>query len=246
MSGEDVIFEARDLTKKYKNVTALDRVSLRLKRGRIYGFVGNNGAGKTTLMRIIMGLSLPTSGEIALFGGTGRRKLEKARRRIGALIEDPVVHEGLNALQNLKYESSFTGTRDRREPAALLDRLGIGPGQVGNRAVRGFSMGMRQRCGIAAALLGDPEFLVLDEPTSGVDPEGVRELRALFRELNEQGKTLLISSHILGELFRTATDFIVIDRGHILRELTHEEAEAEQGAFESVDDYFLDLIGQRK
>lgn len=244
---ENNVFEAKELTKQYKNTTALDGIDLTLRQGRIYGLIGNNGAGKTTLMRIMMGLSFPTSGEISLFGQTGKHQLEKARKRIGSLIEAPAVQENLSAHQNLEYERISSGIPDRKQTDELLRLLQISPDQVGNGSLRTFSVGMRQRYGLAAAMLGKPEFLVLDEPTSGVDPDGTRELLALFRRLNqENGVTILISSHILSELYQVATDFVILDHGRIIRMLTHEEAEVEHDAFETVDDYFLSLIHSGK
>lgn len=240
---DDVILEVRDLCYQYKTVTALDHVNLRLRRGRVYGIVGCPGAGKTTLLRIIMGLSFPTSGELYLFGQTGQKNLEQARRRIGSLVDLPVTYEGLNTYQNLHCERILLGLKDKAAVEERLTQMGISRSQVGNSAGRFFSM--RQRYGIAAALLNDPEFLVLDEPASGLEPEATTHLRDLFRSLNrEKGTSMLITSHIPSKLRTVATDYIVLDEGRILREMTEAEAEAEREAlgFDSFDEYFNSLI----
>ena len=243
---EEYVLETKELTKEYKYATALDHVNLHLKRGHIYGFIGNNGAGKTTLMRLIMGLAFADSGELMLFGEGGQRALERQRRRIGARIEQPVAYDNMSARQNLIYERMISLSEKKKDVDGLLEKLHISRAEVGNGPIRSFSVGMRQRYGIAAALLGEPEFLVLDEPTSGLDPAGTKDLRELFLSLNrEKGTTMLISSHILSELHQVATDFIIINRGKILRELTHEELERERAAQnDTLDEYFLKLVAK--
>ena len=247
MDMREPVFEAAGLTKRYKKKTALDGVDLSLERGHIYGLIGRNGAGKSTLMRILMGLDFPTEGSIALFGQTSRRGLEQARRRIGALIEQPIAQEGMSAKQNLKLEAMLLAPKDKPDFDTLLRYMRLGPGEAGNAAIRQFSLGMRQRYGLAAALLGNPDFLVLDEPGTGLDPEGARDLRELLLSLNqEKGTTMLISSHALDALSRIATDFIVLERGRVIRQMTRAELEEAIGKGGDVEAYFLSILEENR
>ena len=179
----------------------------------------------------------------AVLGGGCWMKMGK--RRIGALIEQPVAYDRMTARQNLMLERILSRSTNEKDVDGLLKVLHISPDEVGRAAIRNYSVGMRQRYGVAAALLGEPEFLVLDEPASGLDPAGTRDLRELLLSCNrEKGTTMLISSHILSELYQLATDFIILHRGRILRKITHAQLEQESEGFESIDEYFLNLIEQ--
>ncbi|WP_273360264.1 ABC transporter ATP-binding protein [Anaerococcus octavius] len=218
---EEVIVETKNLTKKYKHNTALNNINLKLEKGKVYGFIGKNGAGKTTFIRMITGLAFPTSGELSLFGNSREKELQEARRKIGALVEGPSLYPFMSAKENLKAQQIQLGKEDEREIGELLDLVGLSG--VGNKKARNFSLGMKQRLGIAMSLIGNPDFLIWDEPINGLDPEGIKEIRILIDDLNNKGKTLLISSHILGELENTATDFIIIDKGNIIENISKDE-----------------------
>ncbi len=219
---DEVILETKDLTKKYKSNTALNGINLKLNRGKVYGFIGKNGAGKTTFIRMITGLAFPTSGELLLFSKSEAKDLQNARRNIGALVEGPSLYPYMSAKENLKAQQIGLGIDDDNNIDKLLELVGLS--DVGNKKSHNFSLGMKQRLGIAMSLVADPDFLIWDEPINGLDPEGIKELRILIDRLNkEKGKTLLISSHILGELENTATDFIIIDKGNIIEEISKKE-----------------------
>lgn len=221
--------QLKNVTKKYKKTVAVSDCSLILEKGKIYGLVGKNGAGKTTMMRMIAGLSIPSSGEITV-----------ATDRIGTLIEAPSLNGTMTAVENLKFYRMLCGEAGgQKSDEELLSMVGLEG--VGKKKVKDFSLGMRQRLGIAVALLGNPEFVMLDEPVNGLDPVGVVEIRNLIKKLNEeQGMTILISSHNLPELYQTATDFIIIDKGRVKKEITQEELEKEEK--ESLEEYFLNVI----
>ena len=222
---EDAVLEARSLTKRYRGVAALDRVNLRLERGEIYGFIGENGAGKTTLMRLIAGLSHPDEGELRLFGAAGESELRRQRGRIGCLIESPALYGNMTARQNLEMQRIQRRIGDRRCVDETLELVGLAG--AGRKLVRHFSLGMRQRLGIALALVGNPEFLVLDEPVNGLDPAGVAEVRGLMHRVNrERGVTLFVSSHILPELYQVASRYILLHEGRVLEELSQAELDA--------------------
>lgn len=221
---EESILETENLTKRYRDTLALDHVGITLRRGGIYGFIGENGAGKTTAIRLITGLSYPTGGRMALFGKTGGRELQKQRARIGCTVETPALYKSMTAGQNLEAQRIQRGIPDRECIPETLKLVGLT--DTGRKAVRHFSLGMRQRLGIAMALLGNPEFLILDEPINGLDPSGIAEMRELIRRLNrERGITFLISSHILSELYRTATSYILLHKGRVIEQLTQKELE---------------------
>lgn len=214
--------EAKGITKKYRQTLALDNVALKLEKGKIYGFIGQNGAGKTTLIRLITGLAFPTGGELSLWGKTGEKELQEQRKRIGSLIEGPALYTNMTAYQNMEVQRIQRGIPDKSIIDKTLKIVGLA--DTGKKKVRNFSLGMKQRLGIAIALLNTPEFLILDEPINGLDPAGIKEVRNLIKTLNkEYGMTILISSHILEELYNTATDFILIDKGHIIEELSEAE-----------------------
>ena len=219
---ESIVMEAKGITKKYRQTLALDNVALKLEKGKIYGFIGQNGAGKTTLIRLITGLAFPTDGELSLWGKTGEKNLQEQRKRIGSLIEGPALYNNMTAYQNMEVQRIQRGIPDKSIIDKTLKTVGLS--DTGRKKVRNFSLGMKQRLGIAIALLNTPEFLILDEPINGLDPAGIKEVRNLIKSLNkEYGMTILISSHILEELYSTATDFILIDKGRIIEELSEAE-----------------------
>lgn len=216
------VLETKNLKKKYKNTQALDGVDIKLEKGNIYGFVGQNGAGKTTLIRLITGLSFPTSGELYLFGQTGEKKLQEQRKRLGCMVETPALYPNMTAYQNLEIQRIQRGIPDKKVIEDTLELVGLK--HTGKKKAKDFSLGMKQRLGIALALINDPEFLILDEPVNGLDPVGIVEIRELIKRLNkEKGMTILISSHILEELYQTADHYIIISNGKILESLTQEE-----------------------
>lgn len=217
-----IVLETDYLTKKYKHTTALDHICLQLERGKIYGFIGQNGAGKTTLLRLITGLAFPTEGSLSLWGSHTASELQAARKRIGCMIETPALYPNLTAVQNLEVQRIQRGIPDREAVSRCLKMAGLT--DTGRKTVRNFSLGMRQRLGIAVSLLNTPEFLILDEPINGLDPSGIVEIRRLLKQLNrEYGTTILVSSHILEELYQTASQFILIGQGRIIEELSERE-----------------------
>ena len=219
---EESILKAEGLTKSYRGTLALDHINLTLNRGEIYGFIGENGAGKTTTIRLITGLSFPTEGRLTLFGKSGEKELQKQRARMGCMVENPALYKNMTAEQNLEAQRLQRGIPGKECIAETLKLVGLT--DTGKKTVRHFSLGMRQRLGIAMALLNDPEFLILDEPINGLDPSGIVEVRELMKRLNrERGITILVSSHILSELYQTATRYILLHKGHVLEELTQQE-----------------------
>lgn len=217
----ELLLQTRALTKQYGRHRAVDQVSMHIKKGAIYGFIGRNGAGKTTTLRMISGLASPTAGEIELFGCRGR-ELSRIRSRVGCLIEGPGLYGSMSARDNLKMKSMLLGVYKRGYEEELLDIVGLGG--VGKKPVKRYSLGMKQRLGIALALVGEPDLLVLDEPINGLDPQGIAEVRDTVLKLNREGNmTILISSHILEELSKIATDYGIIHNGTLLQELTNEE-----------------------
>ena len=221
----DYVLETNALTKKYKNFKALDRLTMKIPQGSIYGLVGKNGAGKTTLIRIICGLQNPTSGEYILYGKKNNSKnIEKSRSRIGAVVETPSIYLDMTAKENLKQQFHILGIPSFDGIDDLLKLVGLE--NTGKKKAKNFSLGMRQRLGIAVALAGDPDFLVLDEPVNGLDPQGIVEIRELILKLNREFNiTVLISSHILDELSKLATHYGFINRGIFIKEMSAEELE---------------------
>ncbi len=211
------------LSKKYGHSTALDGVSMHIPRGAIYGFVGRNGAGKTTLIRVVCGLQQPTQGSYALYGiDCADREIVNARHRVGAVVETPSLYLDMTAEGNLRQQALTLGLPDYESIPELLRMVGLEATR--GKRVRNFSLGMKQRLGLAVALMGNPDLLILDEPTNGLDPQGIVELRELILKLNREKQiTFLISSHILDELSRLATYYGFIDRGRLLKELSAEE-----------------------
>lgn len=223
MAQRTTVFQCTALGKKYHGKTALDDVTLTQDRAKIYGLIGQNGAGKTTLMRIIAGLAFPTSGTISLFGENVR--LDEARKQCGFMIEACGLNTSMTAQENLQLHGTIRGLKlTGADAGELLGWVGL---ENTRKKTRSYSLGMKQRLGIALALIGYPKYLVLDEPINGLDPLGVVEIRTMLKRLrDEKGITILISSHNLPELFQTATDYILIHHGRIAEELSQRELEA--------------------
>ena len=210
-----MILKTENLSKKFGQKHVVNQVNMQIEKGDIYGFIGKNGAGKTTFMRLILGLAYPTDGNIELFGSSD---LPKQRHRIGSLIESPNFYKNCSAYENMKRFSLLYGTKDT-EIDRLLKMVGLDG--VGSKKVSNFSLGMKQRLGLAMALLGDPEFVVLDEPVNGLDPVGMKEIRDIIQQLNqEKGITFLISSHLLDELSKIATKYGIINDGRLVEEVS--------------------------
>ncbi len=214
------------LGKQYGDFQALKGLSMHIPKGAIYGIVGKNGAGKTTLIRLLAGLQRPSSGEYMLYGVPHTSKeIGKVRRRMGAVVEAPSVYQDMTAADNLKQQYRILGLPSFEGITELLALVGLS--DTGKKKVKNFSLGMRQRLGIAIALAGDPDFLVLDEPANGLDPQGIVEIRELILKLNRERQiTVLLSSHILDELSRLATHYGFIDKGRMVKEISAEELEA--------------------
>lgn len=221
----EYVLETHALTKTYKRFTALDGLTMRIPKGAIYGFVGRNGAGKTTLIRLICGLQTPTSGSYSLYGTPyDTAGIARSRVRMGAVVETPSIYLDMTAADNIREQYRVLGVPSDEGIAELLTLVGLT--DTGKKAAKHFSLGMRQRLGIAIALAGNPDFLVLDEPINGLDPQGIVEMRELILKLNrERAITVLISSHILDELSRLATHYGFIDGGRMIREMSAEEVE---------------------
>lgn len=218
------------LTKKYGTKTALKDVSFTVERGKIYGFIGENGAGKTTAIRAITGLTSVADGSVELFGTSSQKGLEEARKKMGCLVERPILSLNKTAFDNLRMQQLLFGQTDDAKIDAILERVGLR--DVRNKKVKDFSLGMKQRLGIALALINSPELLILDEPVNGLDPMGMVDVRKLLRSLCEDdGITILISSHILAELYQFVTDYIIISHGQILETLSKEELDNKCSAY---------------
>lgn len=216
------VLQTIGLTKTYEHTLALDNVNVTLEKGGIYGFVGQNGAGKTTFMRIVSGLSFQDKGEIKLFGVSEKRALAEQRKRMGCIIEVPAFYPYMTAHENMEAMRIAQGVPNKKAIERALSIVGLS--DTGKKKIQDFSMGMKQRLGIATALLGEPEFLMLDEPTNGLDPVSIVEIRDLLVRLAvEKQITILISSHILSELYHLATNYIIIHEGRILQEITKEQ-----------------------
>lgn len=221
----EYVLRTNALKKEYKNYKALNGLSMNVPKGSIYGFVGKNGSGKTTLIRLICGLQKPTDGEFFIYGVSNRQKeIVKSRRRIGAVIETPSIYLDMTAEDNLKEQYRILGMPSYDGIQDLLKLVGLE--NTGKKKAKNFSLGMRQRLGISIALCGNPDFLILDEPVNGLDPQGIIEIRELILDLNQKhGITVLISSHILDELSRLATHYGFIDNGRLVKEISAKELE---------------------
>ena len=225
---EQFAIETMALTKMYRDKAAVKNVTLKVREGEIYGFIGRNGAGKSTALKMVSGLASPTEGEIRLFGKPVSDPA--VRRRLGVLIEAAGLYPNMTARQNAVMKAKCMGLADERSVDTVLKVTGLA--DTGRKKVKHFSMGMKQRLGVALALLGNPDLLLMDEPINGLDPEGIRELRQLILELHAEGKTILISSHILGELSKIATSYGIIKDGELIEQISREELE------EKCQDYF--------
>ena len=221
---KDVIV-TQNLTKMYGDKAAVSSMDMHVKQGDIYGFIGRNGSGKSTTLKMLCGLAFPTQGSIRVFGQSLSR--ESVRKRIGVLIESPGLEPGRSAYENMYLKASLMGIVDPdKEIRELLTLTGLNPDN--KKLVKRYSMGMKQRLGIAMALLGGPDLLILDEPINGLDPEGMNQLRSLLVDLNQKkGVTILVSSHILGELSKMATRYGIIKDGCLVKEISKEELSAE-------------------
>ena len=222
----DYVLSTDALSKRYGRFKALDGLDMHVPKGAIYGFVGKNGAGKTTLIRLVCGLQRPSSGSFRLYGRDGRDpEIRNSRRRIGAVVEAPAICGEMTAEENLKLQYRVLGLPSEEGIPELLELTGLS--DTGKKKARQFSLGMRQRLGIAVALAGDPDFLLLDEPINGLDPQGIIEIRELILRLNRERQiTVLISSHNLDELSRLASWYGFIDRGRLVKELSAGDLEA--------------------
>lgn len=217
----ETILKATHISKMYGKHKALDKVSLEIKRGMIYGLIGENGAGKSTFMRAMMGLFTVDEGSIQLFGETGAKGLQQVRRRMGQSIEHPALYPDLTARENLRVQAANGGVSER-EIEDLLRLMNLN--NTGRKKAKNFSLGMRQRLTIATALITHPEFLILDEPTNGLDPSGIVEMREIIRRMvTERGITVLLSSHLLDELSQIATHYGILHEGKLIREFSQEE-----------------------
>lgn len=217
----DYLLYTDSLTKTFKKHNAVNKVDIHVKKGAIYGLIGRNGAGKTTLLKMIGGLSAPTDGLLYIFGKSGTG-LAKIRKRVGCHIEAPGLCPNMSAYENLKCKCIQRNINSEAYIKELLELVGLE--HTGNKRTDKFSLGMKQRLGIAMALVGDPDLLVLDEPINGLDPQGIREIREILIKLNrDRGITIIISSHILDELARVATDYGIIHNGELVREITADE-----------------------
>lgn len=221
----EYVLQTRNLCKHYRQFKALNGLTMNVPKGAIYGFVGKNGAGKTTLIRLICGLQPATSGDFTLYGKKNTdSNIGKSRRRMGAVVETPSIYLNMTAVDNLKEQYRILGMPDFNEIPDLLCLVGLE--NTGRKKAKNFSLGMRQRLGIAIALAGNPDFLILDEPVNGLDPQGIIEMRELILRLNRERQiTVLISSHILDELSRLATHYGFIDNGCMIKEISAEELE---------------------
>ena len=222
----EYVLSTQNLSKSYSKFQALDHFTMHVPKGAIYGFVGRNGAGKTTLIRLVCGLQSPTAGSYSIYGIDYKdKRISKSRRRMGAVVETPAIYMDMTAAENLKQQYLLLGMPSYEGIDDLLALVGLE--NTGKKKARNFSLGMKQRLGIAIALAGDPDFLVLDEPINGLDPQGIIEVRELILKLNRERQiTVLISSHILDELSRLATHYGFIDKGRMVKEMSAAELEA--------------------
>lgn len=223
---KEVVLKTNNLTKQYNKNVVLDNVNITIKKGDIYGLIGRNGAGKTTLMKIITTLASPTSGTFELFNTSSENdELFDNKKRVGSLIEYPAFYPNLSAYDNLKYYTIQRGIVNKNQINKVLELVNLTG--TGKKKVKTFSLGMKQRLGIALAILNSPDFVILDEPINGLDPIGISELRDTFKKLSDNGITLLISSHILSELYLLANEFGFLENGKLIKELSKEELDLE-------------------
>ena len=224
----DLVIQTDGLTKRYGRVLAVDGLSLTVQRGRIFGLLGPNGSGKTTLMSMLLGLVRPTAGDFTLFGQSPEKGgLDRELHRIGALIETPTFYPYLSGRNNLAYFQGISGQGSPEELDSLLEQVGLG-GRGGDK-FQTYSLGMKQRLGLAYTLLGDPELLVLDEPTNGMDPAGMAEIRDLIRGLGSENRTVILSSHLLNEVEQVCDSVAILSHGRLIAQGDVAELLQEQG-----------------
>ncbi len=225
----DYILTTNNLTKKYGSKNAADKINIHVKQGEIYGLIGRNGAGKTTILRMLSGLSIPTEGSYSLLGKTGK-ELDAEKSHVGTLIENPGLYPNLSAYENLKLKCIAMGVNSKEYINNLLSLVGLE--NTGKKKTRNFSLGMRQRLGIALALAGNPKIIILDEPINGLDPQGIVEVREILTKLSkERGITIIISSHILDELSKIANSYGIIHEGKLIDEMTSQQLEKKCGEY---------------
>lgn len=237
------LIKTNALSKQYKGVYAVDNANITIKHGSIYGLIGENGAGKTTILKILSGLTQPTAGSITFFDEKGDVITPATfSPQIGALIETPGIYPYMSAFDNLRLKSLYMGISMSDEEIRELISL-VGLYDVGNKRIKNYSLGMKQRLGIALALAGNPRLMILDEPINGLDPHGIVEIRNLIKKLNvERNITFIISSHILDELAKVATDYCIIHKGTVILEETKEDFIMRCGDV-PIEEYFLRIIG---
>ena len=223
-----IVLDSKNISKSYKNVQVLNNISIKIEKGNVYGLVGENGSGKTTFMRLITGLQNPTSGEYSLFNvNFNDKKIIQSRKKVAGIIEAPSFFPNFTAFDNLKFQATLLNVKTTNEELkSILTSVGLSDSTLDKKKVKNFSLGMKQRLAIAMCLIGKPEFLILDEPINGLDPEGVAEIRKLINHLSQDKKiTILISSHILSELSKVATKYGFIHKGKLVQEISAEELE---------------------
>ncbi|MBX4264343.1 ABC transporter ATP-binding protein [Clostridium estertheticum] len=235
------VLKVDNLSKKYKNIKVVDNINLNVKEGTIYGFLGPNGAGKSTTIRMILGLIKATSGTVKLFGDDIQENRIKILKRIGAIVEYPSYYGHLSAYDNLKIWAELKGVNSNKI-VEVLKLLNLS--EAKNKKINNFSLGMKQRLGIAQALIGDPDFLILDEPTNGLDPMGIREIRNLLISLaKDHNKTIFISSHILSEMELIVDDVGIINKGKLLYEGSLSKLKSEHKSCLNLEEIFINLTG---
>ena len=219
------VLETKNLTKRYNLYNAVDHVNMHIEKGDIYGFVGENGAGKTTIIRMITGIANPTEGDFELFGvNNNSKEIANAKKKLAGIVEAVSINTNMTAKDNLKYQAMISGKKlTNDEINQLLKRVGLNVDAIEKKNVGSFSLGMRQRLGIAITLINEPEFIILDEPMNGLDPKGFIEIRDVILELNKEGITFLISSHILSELDKICNKIGFISHGKLMKELSIDE-----------------------
>lgn len=227
----EVVLKTNDLSKIYGKRLVLDKVNMTVQRGDIYGFVGENGSGKTTIIRLVCGLARPSGGSVQLFGKDDTSpEILSARKKVGAVVETPSIYLNMSASENLQMQCDILGVKDENRVSEVLHTVGLGHLLSEKKKAGDFSLGMRQRLGIAMALLGEPELIILDEPMNGLDPAGIVDIRELILHLNKQKNiTFLVSSHILGELSLVATKYGIISRGRLIKEISATDLARECG-----------------
>jgi ABC-2 type transport system ATP-binding protein len=236
----DYVLRTRSISKKYGDAYALQEMSIEIKRGEIYGLIGQNGAGKTTLMRAVTGLIYLSGGELELFGKTGEANLQAERQKIGQSIENPALYPNMTAEQCLEIQRIIGNVRDKSCVKKILRTVGLS--DTGKKKTKDFSLGMKQRLALALALVTNPEFIILDEPVNGLDPKGIIETRGLLRHLSQEGITLLVSSHLLEELSQIATHYGIIDKGRLIKQLSAEDLATELNG-QRLEEYFVNITG---